>query len=278
MRSNFGFEIQVSDIETTAQSDQRKADDLVILLTDFGTSFLKTLNEASYTWLKSLIESSHRLLWVSCSGAWDVDADHGLLDGFSRALRSEYFELHLVTLVLNGHDNKGSHTAFITQVVGEMMTREVGQAYEQEFLEIGGRLHTRRLVEATDLKAAMDANLVAYEVIHQPVDGGFQFELSTASFDPNADPYYIPRSEPLRPLQDGTYEAEGAVEIMVKAACLQDQHRLGQGNGSSTARHYFCSGVILETGASPQAWVCVEARGSSARFLSRTFRLPRPTS
>lgn len=237
----------IQSIDTTTTIDQKDNDELVIFLADYGLPFLASLNDESYTWMKSLIRGSRRLLWVKGSGAWDVSPDHGLLDGMARTLRSEYYELQLVALVLDIGNESSDKIPLIMRVAKEMISRKEHQPYEQEYLEIKGCLHTRRLVEASDLKSAMNAKLVPYEITSTPLDGESRFELATLSSDPNANPCFV-RPELPTVSQHSSGELGEYLDIIVRAVCLQSQHRstaLGQANDSSSTSYYYCSGTVL---------------------------------
>ncbi|XXH04686.1 hypothetical protein Hte_011108 [Hypoxylon texense] len=200
--------------------------------------------ELSYYRMRILIRKTRHLLWVSGVGAWDVSPDHGLLDGLARALRAEYYELHLVTLVLNIAE-KNNKVPLVMHIVKEMATRRVNEPYEQEYLEIGGYLQTRRLVEANDLKSTMDVKLAPYEVAKIPLDGKCQFKLSTSAFDLKAAPFFIQSEVPLPP----KIWCDDGVNIMVKAVSIQSQNQaaaLGQDGNANTPTYYYCSGVVLE--------------------------------
>ncbi|RDA90934.1 hypothetical protein CP533_5339 [Ophiocordyceps camponoti-saundersi (nom. inval.)] len=243
LRHSLGLDVQMLNVETAALVTQRDDEELVILVLDCGWDFLRSLDATSYVWLKSIVKASRRILWVFGSGAWEVGPDHGLVDGLARALRSEYFELQLVTLVLDMRSQGVGKPTHIVRVAERMLSRHARQAYEQEYLEIGGYLHTRRLVAASDLKSAMERKLVPYETVKTRLDSQHRFELSTLTLDPNAVPCFV------RQDISETQEADDLVDLVMKAACLQSHHRstaLGRMSqpGDSTL-HYVCSGVVL---------------------------------
>ncbi|RCI07613.1 hypothetical protein L249_1652 [Ophiocordyceps polyrhachis-furcata BCC 54312] len=252
LHESLGLDAQVVDVETAALVSQRDDKELVILLVDYGWDFLHSLDATSYAWLKSLVRASRRILWVFGSGAWDVSPDHGLVDGLARALRAEYYELQLVTLVLDMRKHGADKLPHIVRVAGRMLSQDARQAYEQEYLEIGGFLHTRRLVVASDLKSTIHGKLVPYENVKTRLDGQNRFELSTLTFDPNAVPCFVRPEISEMPRTGEAEEVEHVINLLVKAACLQPHHRstaLGQRSSPSDSPFYFmCSGVVLSAG------------------------------
>ncbi|RYP11617.1 hypothetical protein DL765_007665 [Monosporascus sp. GIB2] len=151
-----------------AWSQERPKDELVIFLVDYVGSFLETLKQRTWTQLQTLVQASRHLLWVTSGGGRTATPGHGMLDGLARTLRAEYYELHLVTLALdiaNANTNKAS---YLMKVASEMVEWTPGHSYEEEYLEVDGLLHIRRLIEARYLKANMDARLTPYEFVPTP--------------------------------------------------------------------------------------------------------------
>ncbi|KAI2464634.1 putative polyketide synthase [Annulohypoxylon bovei var. microspora] len=241
LRDVLGIESRVLGIEAAGNIKQKEDNELVIFLADYGNPFLASLDEKSYNWMKLLIKSCRHLLWVSGNGAWHVSPDHGLLDGLARALRAEYYELHLVTLVLDITKMSCDKVSLIMHVAKEMVSRQAHEPYEQEYLEVDGNLQTRRLIEAHDLKTVMDAKLIPYKVVETPLDGKLRLELSTSSYSLGAAPCFIQSGVPEVPYEDD-------VDIAIRAVSLQSQNHaaaLGQNDDSNTTTYYYCLGTVL---------------------------------
>lgn len=241
-----GVEPRVLSIEEAAAGDQeRSADELVILLADYGSSWLGALNETTWVHLQSLVQTSHQLLWVSAGGGRNASPDHGLLDGLARTLRFEYYELHLVTVALDIRDPNTNKVAFLLQIASEMVSRAPHESYEQDYVEIDGRLHTQRLVEAHDLKSGMEAKLMPYEVVPTPL-GQVRFKMSlTSPLSPENDPHYALDSSVASEIE----LIGDVVTIEVKAVSLQSQdHAAAVGQQEVPSFGSYCSGVVLQSG------------------------------
>ncbi|KAI0902243.1 KR domain-containing protein [Annulohypoxylon nitens] len=158
-----GVELNIMSFEAAMAGHLRQARDSVIInLVDYGQSFISQLNNTKWQYLKALIDKSRRLLWVSSGGGHDPMPDYGLLDGLARTLRSERNELHLVTLALEPPNSSELKVSHVTQILKEMVNRVAHQNYEQEYIEMEGLLHTRRLVEARYLKLAIDQSFLSH--------------------------------------------------------------------------------------------------------------------
>jgi NADPH:quinone reductase-like Zn-dependent oxidoreductase len=224
----FGEKLPVLDIgDAFSSNNERGAYTFVLFLADYGPSFLASLDESRWGYLQALVHNSRRVLWVSAGGGTAANPDYGMIDGLARTLRSEYYELHLVTLALEAevHNDKSRH---IVQVAREMLTREPHGNYEQEYLEIDGHLHTRRLEEAHYLKQDMDAKLTPYETVATAI-GEARFEMSATSATGQEDvPHYV-ESLPTPELHTTD------LEIVVKAVSFQQSNQ-------------YCSGVVVNAG------------------------------
>lgn len=240
-----GLQPHVLDLATAANIEINK-EALVILLLDYGPSFLADLDETKWKPMSFLIQKSRHLLWVSAGGGREASPDHGLLDGLARTLRSEYYDLHLVTVALELAQTKTNKETHLVEVAREMLSRTLYQSYEQDYTEIDGLLHTKRLVEARDLKSAMDARVIPYEVLSTPLDGQIRFKVSTSSF-PGSDmeSHYVRIPEPLSKSLAG-----GTVEILVRAVSLRfgDRSTL-LGGGDNPLYGSYCSGTVLSAGS-----------------------------
>ncbi|KAI0181683.1 putative polyketide synthase [Hypoxylon sp. FL1284] len=230
--------------EACKASPQRSKDELVIMLVDFGESFIATLNEETWNQLKTIVRTTRHLLWISAGGGRDAAPEHAMLDGLARTLRSEFYELHLVTLALEHTVSPSDKVKPVMQVVQEMLNAASGQTYEQEYLERDGYLHTRRLVESRYLKSRMDTKLTPYEVVPASLGSEVQFGVTIAP--PGDDPgiYYV--QSPM--LSPDTIENDGA-DIEVKAVLLQPQDRafISEEDGD-VFEGTFYAGIVAHVG------------------------------
>lgn len=237
--------IETLDMVNVSSHPERNRADFTIFLADYGSFFLGDLDEVSWSYLRHLVKASRRLLWVSAGGGPGADPTHGLLDGVARTLRSEYFELHLVTIALEFSDVPGPKSRHLLQVAGDMLKRMPHDNYEQDFIEIDGHLHTRRLTEATELKANMDANLVTHNEVQIPL-GQVHVKLPTRSpWSDHEAPCYV---EAVLDPDDDLEPDE--VAIAVKAVSLPAEDcAIALGEGQDDRLGSYCAGVVVEAGS-----------------------------
>lgn len=225
---------------------ERESNELVIFLADYKDCFLGGLDITKWQYLKRLIQGSYHLLWVSSGGGPCPNPDSGILDGFARTMRSEYYELHLVILALDATKvyDPSTDRNLVMKVVSEMLDTGSGY-YEEEYIVINARLHTRRLVAAHDLKSTMDAKLRNYEIVSVSLREGQRIQISTELNSPFTNNSFYRKSS----LYDEGDLAHDAVEILVKAVTLQDYERdsaeTSEGDSSFGS---CCSGVVLSAG------------------------------
>lgn len=244
-----GMKLRVTDLGTAASAEQ--ADDLVILLLDYSeSSFVGSFDEASWAHVQTLVRTCRRLLWVSAGGGREASPDHGILDGLARTLRFEYYELQLVTMALDLADanikNKVSH---LVKVASEMASRPPLENYEQDYVEMDGRLHTRRLVEAQYLKADMESRLMPYEVISTSLgQTRTRFVFSNSSI-PGLENANAPHYEEYNAASEEDEPEGDMVEIEVKAVSLQYRDRIAAlGHEEEPRFGDFFAGVVLRAG------------------------------
>lgn len=225
--------------EATARAEH---DSLVVLLTDYGSSWLNSVNERDWAHLKQLVGNWRRLLWVTAGGGHNTSPEHAVLDGLARTLRSEDSRLHLVTVALQPHNTNAHNVKHLTRIMKTMITRPAGQAYEQDFIEIDTKLHTRRLVDADYLRNDVYERLVDYDTVDVRSREDLDFEVCTVG-SPEQDggtPFYVecPRlsEENMGP---------DTVDIDVKAVSLMSRDRdCALGLVVSPNYGSYCAGTI----------------------------------
>ncbi|KAI1771759.1 putative polyketide synthase [Hypoxylon cercidicola] len=243
LRDLLGVGPDILSIEEAISTPERNADELVILLLDYGMSFVKSLTETTWKQLKTLIQSSHHLLWVSSGGGAAADPSHGIIDGLTRTLRLEFYDLHLVTLALDIADHANSKVLPLMNIVHEMITNAPGQNYEQEYVEMDGVLHTRRLVEASNLKSTMDSKLEPYEISSLPISSQVPFKVSTPSTSNENTPHYIP-------FEVQAEIGDDIVEVKVVAASLLPSDRAIINDLAENQRFgNYCTGIVIRAGS-----------------------------
>lgn len=234
----------VIDMESVC-SEPANPNEIIISLVDHQSDFLKSLDQNTCPLFSTFIQRARGLLWVSGCNASGVGPDQGLMDGLSRSLRTEYYELHLVTLAIDLSPRNLHGLSLLVKVAVEMTHRDPGRPYEQEYLEINGLLHTRRLVEAADLKSEMDARLRTYKTVKTPLDGVSRLHLSTDTSGDRPYPVFVPDL-----FEESAELGDSDLEILARAVYLpphQGARVLGAEDDKEYAS-YYCAGTILAVG------------------------------
>lgn len=204
----------LSATEAATVQQEKTADDIVILLPDSEQS---PLPDAT-TWqkLQDMLITNDCVLCVTSGGGRTADPSHGIFDGLLRTLRHEKPSRHLVSIALDRSESISSKISHLSKVVRIMGSR-VGEAqYEQEYITLDGLLHTRRLVEAGDLRDKIDTQLSSQEMVSVSCDGSVRFGLAVDAQDtsPNQVPHFVEMEQPqLRPRDE--------VEILVRCLTLK---------------------------------------------------------
>ncbi|KAK5630340.1 hypothetical protein RRF57_006055 [Xylaria bambusicola] len=240
-RSGFSIGIQsCSNIVNRGESP----DGIIIFLADYGQFYLQTLSESRWDALKSLIRTSRKFLWVTTGGGRLAHPNHAMLDGFSRTLRFEHEEICLVTLALEDIEPTERQVLHVTRILEEMSAKLIDQKYEQEYIEIDGLLHTRRLVEANRPKSAMDQRMMPLVATPRKLDTGICFTTIVRAFGDSRNPLYVETFS----VGDSLHQ-ENFVDIAIKAVALQsedhpsshghdDEHELGKFFGGEVIQSY----------------------------------------
>jgi NADPH:quinone reductase-like Zn-dependent oxidoreductase/SAM-dependent methyltransferase len=220
---------------------------LAISLLEFTPlSFLLTLSETTWPRFKKLLRASRRMLWVSAGGGENPSPEHGMMDGLARTLRLENFELQLITVGLESLSlEEGAKSAqHVVQLAKATACLPPGENYEQEFLEIDGLLHTRRLTEANRAQSAIHDFLK--KVVDTPLAvREAQFEIRTAPGPGHESGMYY--TESAVPAEEDLGSSD--VDVLVKAVSLQGlepEAALAFGKGPVYCN--YCAGVVLRAG------------------------------
>ncbi|KAI1411801.1 putative polyketide synthase [Hypoxylon sp. FL1857] len=238
------MEPAISSIGSFNPSPEGSTSEFTLLLADYGQSYLRSVDETGWERLKTLIRKSRSMLWVSSVGSQNASPDQGLIDGLARTIRTEYNELHLVALVLEDAESKNinSRLLHLTRIIQEMLSRAAHENYEQEYIEVNGHLHLRRLVEANYLKSAVDKRIAPYEEVPTHIGSGTQFAISKSTPGSQGTPFYVQM-----PFPSPTESENDHVEITVKAAAVRD-HASATGYGESRALGRYYSGIVTKAG------------------------------
>lgn len=264
IESILGLKPLVQSLETAVTREREDSDDFIILLVEYGDLFLEKIEETTWRTLQSLIQTSNHLLWVSSGGGSQPNPGYAMIDGLARTIRTENNKLHLVTLALDNSQPNHNHVLHIDKIVREMISTPIYQPYEEEYIEIDGILHIRRLVEAEHFRSTIESRLRTHETVQRSPASGIQFVLSAS---PGNDPQF--KNISMIPPQELDQDA---VDLEVKAFTLRAEDyvdTLGYEEAPTSSR--YASGVVqtagLKSGYSPGDRVFVANTSAAASHL-----------
>ncbi|KAJ8131580.1 hypothetical protein O1611_g2046 [Lasiodiplodia mahajangana] len=236
-----GFSIGIRSCSNTINRDENP-DDIVIFLADYGQFYLQTLGESTWDALKHLVRTSRKLLWVTTGGGRLAHPNHAMLDGLSRTLRFEHEEICLVTLALEDVEPTERHVLHVARILEEMSSKLTDQNYEQEYIEIDGLLHTRRLVEANRPKFAMDQRMMPLVATPMKLNTGACFTTTMRAIGDSRTPCYVEA-----PILGESLHQESFIDIAVKAVALQPvDHPSNHGHDDKPELGKFFAGEVVE--------------------------------
>ncbi|KAI0392953.1 putative polyketide synthase [Xylariaceae sp. FL0594] len=241
LREQWNFQSTIVDTSTFVPASDGQESGLLIFLADYGTPFLHSLDRETWKPFQQLMHGYGHCLWVSGGGGRQADPLYGAVDGLARTLRLECPNLHLVTLALDAASESSRATSLLLQILSEMMHWTPFAHYEEEYIELDGRLHTRRLVEANYIKSGMDARLAPDETVALCVGSHVPFTLEAAPWNEKRMGYYaIP--EPSTSLLKGD-----EVDIAVRAIALRRRSRSKAHQSATSFEQSGCAGVVIRT-------------------------------
>ncbi|OQE34925.1 hypothetical protein PENCOP_c015G04031 [Penicillium coprophilum] len=121
-------------------------DEIVVCLVEVGRPLLANLSEESFSALRQLIHSTHRLLWVTYSGAHTADSpEYSVIQGFMRSIRAEQPSSHLVSLNIEGEADGIACANAIVKAVKASFGSSSSQELEYVFKD--GVFMTARVIE-----------------------------------------------------------------------------------------------------------------------------------
>ena len=183
-RLNKNHESNTSIVSLEEISQQRSESAVFIFLLETENPFLVNVDSALFCSLQSCLRHMSQVLWVTKGGGQTPnDPGFGLVDGFARALRLEKNELKFVTLALDPTSYDSSHQLdHIIQVACQSFSPPIGSKLpENEYIEILGVLHFRRLSPASSLKTDMLERLHGRQVRTQRLHESKPIQVSITS-------------------------------------------------------------------------------------------------
>ncbi|KAI1828360.1 putative polyketide synthase [Xylaria intraflava] len=240
-RSISDLEPSVLNIDSITDQFTQADHGLTICLLDYGTPFFRSLNQKLWNQLKTLVLTSHRLLWISGGGGSIIDPNFGIADGLSRTLRSEHYDLHLVTLGLDMNHNMSVKPSLVMKVVQAMMATTPHQNYEEEYIEVDGILHTRRLVETNSLKSRINATLSSHQTHTALLKDLDPFHFSASIAGDDNSPCFLQSANNGREAP-----SSDEIDIMIRAVSLQGRDRALVLKDEKTPTEYgsACAGFV----------------------------------
>ncbi|RYO98174.1 hypothetical protein DL766_005197 [Monosporascus sp. MC13-8B] len=128
------------------QDIEWKEGETVISLLEIGKPLLATISEACFSDVKSLIQRSCKLLWVTSTSVQDAEyPSYSLAIGFLRTVRSEASEKHIVTISIESADGASSLASWQDYIIRILDATVNGTSPEIEFIVQDGYITTGRL-------------------------------------------------------------------------------------------------------------------------------------
>ncbi|KAF2822312.1 polyketide synthase-like protein [Ophiobolus disseminans] len=233
----------VSWQEVEGATDQL-AGSTCIFLAGIDDTLLERLSQIELESLKTVMEHSQSLVWVSFQGkVLKHNPTSAMIHGLARTVQSERPEYRFVTLSLNQHNEHGPAIRHILAVMdSETLSNTVA---ETEYCERDGLLCISRVVENPRLAEQVYSDPAARPTIPMPWKHAENVHLGISNVGLLDNLCYTEL------LPDATPLAPGELEIHVKAAGLNFRDiltALGQVNGTSFGSE--CAGVITRLGPS----------------------------
>ncbi|GAW26469.1 putative polyketide [Rosellinia necatrix] len=245
LHEQWSMRASIVDIMDLAVQQDREAGNLLVFAADYGTPFLDGLNKEAWIRLQTIMQGYNHCLWISSGGGRGANPGYGMIDGLARTLRFEYPSLHFVTLALDATgEDPSKETQPILLVLSEMVSWKPPASYEEGYVELDGRLHVRRLVDANHVKLSMDAKLAPYESSSLPLNSQTPFTMTTGAWSERGTSYYAASA----PLPDSL--GDDTVDVAVKAVTLRSRGKSRpQQPGEDSIWRSACAGIVLR--ASP---------------------------
>ncbi|KAI1773209.1 fatty acid synthase S-acetyltransferase [Hypoxylon cercidicola] len=139
------WEGKIVSLDTAANVDWAECDISVSLL-ELGSPVVTQISERDFYNLKSVLQRSKELLWVTCPNS--EGAVHGAIIGFLRVIRTEATEKHIVTLAIESTQQKQPITRtdcikYVRQVLEASFCSSPSP--EVEYIARDGTLYSGRL-------------------------------------------------------------------------------------------------------------------------------------
>lgn len=233
---------------TFAKGENKKSRDIVICLADYGSSksMLSNMDESAWRHLQDLVKASRRILWVSSGGGIAPHPSQAMITGLARTLRLENYDLQFVTLALEeviSDSGLAKANRHLTGVAEELLALKPYENYEEEYVEINGRLHSMRLIEAKHTESILNEKLLPTKITSLPL-GQTSFKVSD-----RGDGAHFLEDYPV------THDLKhGELIIEVEAASIEADETarslgwLREGDPTPAVYGNYCAGVVIAAG------------------------------
>jgi hypothetical protein len=143
---------------------------LLVSLIDVGNSHLTTDDEVTLNQLRTRLQSSSAVLWVSCLNNGDVNVtpSSSVAAGTFRTLRNEYPDKHIVTLSVEDDIKNSTHSiAWLIQ----RCFLDTDPSKEVEFILRNGHLNVGRLIQEPELDQERFSRVVPSSILESWASG-----------------------------------------------------------------------------------------------------------
>lgn len=121
-------------------------DNYILVLDDMTSPVLPTISGGQWKALQDLINSGHRILWVTVGSQFEVsNPQNALFHGLARSLRAEDPDLVLKTLDVESGSGCETPNA-INRILLSFQTPTLHDIFETEYCERRGILYTSRIL------------------------------------------------------------------------------------------------------------------------------------
>ena len=200
---------------------------------------LHTLTPTKFAQLQKLVTSANSILWIVREHR--LALAHSMVDGLSRALRSEEPRSKLVKLALE----EPLHTSS-EEVIIDILERTVQASVadlEPEYEEQDGFLHVNRIVQAIGMNEILSAKIAAHQIQTLALGQAPPLLLSLRSPGLLGSIEYCADTNALQQI------ASDEVMVQVKAIGLSFRdYQITAGQLNENELGMECSGIVLEAG------------------------------
>ena len=220
----------------------------VVFLLEIERPMLYGMSSAAYSTVQGILTSANDVLWVTAGGGTALkDPAYGIVDGLSRAIRSENTDTQLTTLALDIKGSGLSESQLLKICRLHSVNRDISNR-EFEYVQIKNLYMIPRAVQSSHLTQEIHRRSLPQQSSTLSVSESPPMKLAIGSLGLLESLHFIEDKERDLPL------APNEVEIEVKAVGLNYndcQMALGQKPGANFGNE--CAGFVTRAGESCKA-------------------------